>query len=88
MYDEACLGDVNGWKELLDYLEDYDKNWCIARETEDVWTDAILANTPHLFSIGHDDQMVSLGPGASRPSLAKFRCLLLLYFRITTQLMC
>ena len=54
MYDEACLGEVENWEELANYLEEYDKQWCIARETEDAWREAVMANTPHLFSLGHD----------------------------------
>ncbi len=60
MYDEGCLGEAEDWKEMLEYLEDYDQNWCIARETEEAWSEAILANMPHLFSLGHDNQTVSL----------------------------
>ena len=59
MYDEGCLGEAEDWGEMLTYLEDYDKNWCIAMETEEAWNEAILANAPHLFSLGHDIQKVS-----------------------------
>lgn len=59
MYDESCLGEAEDWDELVEYLEGYDKDWCIARETEDAWSEAILANTPHLFSLGQDIQNVS-----------------------------
>lgn len=54
MYDEGCLGEVESSEELADYLEEYDQKWCIVRDTDEAWEEAILANTPHLFSLGQD----------------------------------
>ena len=58
MYDEGCLGEVESWDELADYLEEYEQKWCITRETEEAWRTSVLSNTPHLFSIGHDAEKV------------------------------
>lgn len=58
MYDEGCLGEAESWEELNEYFTDYDQNWCIVRETEVEWETAILSNTPHLFSLGHDPKKV------------------------------
>ena len=60
MYDEGSLGEVENWDELAGYLEEYEQNWCIVRETEDTWNQAILANTPRLFSLGRDREKVRL----------------------------
>lgn len=60
MYDEGCLGEAENWEELTEYLKEYDQKWCIVRETEDIWGEAILANTPHLFSLGRDRGKVRL----------------------------
>ncbi len=59
MYDEGSFGEAENWEELAAYLEDYDQNWCITRESEDVWRTAVLANTPYLFSLGQDHTNVS-----------------------------
>ena len=54
MYDEGSLGEVESLEELVDYLEDYDCNWCITTEKEGEWNAAIFSKHPHLFSIDHD----------------------------------
>lgn len=59
MYDEGCLGEAENWEELADYFEDYEKNWCIVKESEEAWKSAILANTPHLFALGKNEVEVS-----------------------------
>lgn len=58
MYDEGSLGRMESFDELATYLKEYDEKWCIVSETENEWTDAILANTPHLFSLGRDQKRV------------------------------
>lgn len=62
MYDEGCLGEAENWEELAAYMSEYDQKWCIVRETEVAWAEAILANTPHIFSLGHDRQKVRVHP--------------------------
>ncbi len=54
MYDEASLGEVENWEELVDYLEEYERDWSIGSEKDETWEEAILSNTPHLFSLGQD----------------------------------
>ena len=67
LYDEGSLGEAESWEELAEYLEDYDQNWCIVRESEEEWSAAVLANTPHLFSLGQDsDAQVSTGAASSK----------------------
>jgi len=58
MYDEGSLGEVESLEELADYLEDYERNWCITNEKEEEWNSAILSKFPHLFSIDHDPEDV------------------------------
>lgn len=59
MYDECCLGEADGWEELAACLDDYDQNWCIVGDSDEAWRAAVLANTPHLFSLGQDQEKVS-----------------------------
>lgn len=60
MYDECSLGEADGWEELDACLEDYDQNWSILRDCDEAWREVILANKPHLFSLGHDQEEVSV----------------------------
>ena len=50
LYDEAVLGEANGFNELCQYLEEYDNEWFIGGEDES-WQRAILKETLHLFSM-------------------------------------
>lgn len=75
MYDECCLGEAESWEELAACLEDYDQNWCIVVDSEEAWRTAVLANTPHLFSLGHDRDKVSVMRGKVVTS-SRFGCFL------------
>ncbi|XP_053126954.1 pecanex-like protein 4 isoform X2 [Hemicordylus capensis] len=57
MVDKASLGPVENFKELLNYLEEYDNDWCIGLVTEKEWQEAVLQEKPYLFSLGHDPNM-------------------------------
>lgn len=59
MVDQASLGPVENFKELLNYLEEYEHDWYIGAVSEKEWQQAILQEKPYLFSLGHDPNMVS-----------------------------
>lgn len=58
MVDKASLGPVEDFKELLNYLEEYENDWYIGLVSEKEWPQAVLQETPYLFSLGHDPNMV------------------------------
>ncbi|KAM3918887.1 pecanex-like protein 4 [Leptodactylus fuscus] len=57
MVDKASLGPVEDFKELLNYLEEYDNDWYIGLVSDSEWQQAILQEKPYLFSLGHDPNM-------------------------------
>ncbi|KAM3853961.1 pecanex-like protein 4 isoform 1-T3 [Vipera latastei] len=57
MVDKASLGPVEDFKELLNYLEEYENDWYIGLVSEKEWPQAVLQETPYLFSLGHDPNM-------------------------------
>ena len=58
MYDEVSLGEVEDYSELAEYLESYDTDYFIGLESDQGWAEAIVSQTPHLFSIGRDSEKV------------------------------
>ncbi|KAM6462587.1 pecanex-like protein 4 isoform 1-T5 [Liasis olivaceus] len=57
MIDKASLGPVEDFKELLNYLEEYENDWYIGLVSEKEWPQAVLQEKPYLFSLGHDPDM-------------------------------
>ncbi|KAM4013625.1 pecanex-like protein 4 isoform 1-T3 [Anomaloglossus baeobatrachus] len=57
MVDKASLGPVEDFKELLNYLEEYDNDWYIGLVSDAEWQQAVLQEKPYLFSLGHDPNM-------------------------------
>jgi hypothetical protein len=52
MYDSAILGDIDSVDELQVSLEEYDRNWYIGLENDDLWNDAVVSEKSQLFSLG------------------------------------
>ncbi|KYO18467.1 pecanex-like protein 4 isoform C [Alligator mississippiensis] len=57
MVDQASLGPVESFKELVNYLEEYENDWYIGLVSDIEWQQAILKEKPYLFSLGHDPNM-------------------------------
>lgn len=60
MYDEACLGEVDNFAELVEYLRNYDNSSFIGCEDEKSWKQAVLQEVPNLFSLGYNANNVRL----------------------------
>ncbi|XP_041352688.1 pecanex-like protein 4 [Gigantopelta aegis] len=56
MIDHLLFGDISSNDELMEYLEEYDRDWYIGQESDPEWSKAVLDNTPRLFSLGHNTQ--------------------------------
>ncbi|CAH1261825.1 PCNX4 [Branchiostoma lanceolatum] len=54
MYDQGSLGPVDGEDELVEYLQEYDRDWYIGCEKDTRWEQAVLQGKPNLFSLGYD----------------------------------
>eukprot|EP00079_Xenopus_tropicalis_P028550 XP_012823522.1 PREDICTED: pecanex-like protein 4 isoform X1 [Xenopus tropicalis] len=57
MVDKSSLGQVEDFKELINYLEEYDNDWYIGLASDSEWQQAVLQEKPYLFSLGHDPNM-------------------------------
>ncbi|XP_069495004.1 pecanex-like protein 4 [Ambystoma mexicanum] len=57
MVDKASLGPLEDFKELLNYLEEYENDWYIGLVSDAEWQQAVLQEKPYLFSLGHDPNM-------------------------------
>ncbi|NXI16027.1 PCX4 protein, partial [Irena cyanogastra] len=57
MLDQASLGPVENFKELVNYLEEYESDWYIGLVSDLEWQQAVLQEKPYLFSLGHDPSM-------------------------------
>ncbi|XP_053374492.1 pecanex-like protein 4 isoform X2 [Mercenaria mercenaria] len=55
MMDQMLLGEMTSDLEWQEALEEYDNDWYIGLEKDPEWTTAVLASTPNLFSIGHNN---------------------------------
>lgn len=60
MIDKASLGPIEDFKELTNYLEEYESDWYIGSVSDDKWKEAVLQEKPYLFSLGYDPNMVRL----------------------------
>lgn len=56
--DETVLGKAEDCAELSEYLQSYDRDYFIGSEDDPEWEEAVLAQKPHLFSIGKDPDNV------------------------------
>ncbi|NXX95095.1 PCX4 protein, partial [Centropus bengalensis] len=54
MVDKASLGPVENFKELVNYLEEYESDWYIGLVSDREWQQAVLQEKPYLFSVGHE----------------------------------
>lgn len=61
MYDSAVLGDINSVDELQLSLEEYEQDCYIGLEEDYLWSDAVRAEKPQLFSLGFNKTDVRLG---------------------------
>ncbi|XP_040831427.1 pecanex-like protein 4 [Ochotona curzoniae] len=57
MIDKASLGPIQDFKELINYLKEYESDWYIGLVSEEKWKGAILQEKPYLFSLGYDPNM-------------------------------
>uniref|UniRef100_A0A8C9FU39 Pecanex-like protein n=1 Tax=Pavo cristatus TaxID=9049 RepID=A0A8C9FU39_PAVCR len=57
MVDKASLGPVENFRELVNYLEEYENDWYIGLVSDLEWQQAVLQEKPYLFSLGHDRNM-------------------------------
>ncbi|XP_072895655.1 pecanex-like protein 4 [Hemitrygon akajei] len=57
MFDKASLGPVESFAELVNYLEEYDRNWFIGMVSEPQWQQSVLQEKPYLFSLGYDPSL-------------------------------
>ena len=60
MYDEGSLGEVETLSELAENLQHYDSECFIGPEHNPGWEESILAEKPHLFSLGKDIEKVCI----------------------------
>lgn len=59
MVDKASLGPIENFKELANYLREYERDWYIGLVSEEQWKEAVLGEKPCLFSLGYESSMVS-----------------------------
>ncbi|XP_048393247.1 pecanex-like protein 4 [Stegostoma tigrinum] len=57
MFDKASLGPVEDFVELVNYLEEYERDWFIGMMSESEWQQAVLQEKPYLFSLGYDPSL-------------------------------
>ncbi|XP_074146379.1 pecanex-like protein 4 isoform X2 [Sminthopsis crassicaudata] len=57
MLDKASLGPIEDFKDLANYLEEYEHDWYIGLVSDEEWQEAVLHEKPYLFSLGHDPNM-------------------------------
>ncbi|CAO2586562.1 Pecanex-like protein 4 [Lemmus lemmus] len=57
MVDKASLGPIEDFKELTNYLKEYERDWYIGLVSEQQWKEAILGEKPCLFSLGYESTM-------------------------------
>ncbi|XP_041070900.1 pecanex-like protein 4 [Carcharodon carcharias] len=57
MFDKASLGPVENFVELVNYLEEYERDWFIGMVSEPQWQQAVLQEKPYLFSLGYDPSL-------------------------------
>ena len=52
--DQTLLGEASSLEELQEYMEEYDKTCYFGCDNDPEWQQAIVNNTPTLFSLGHN----------------------------------
>ncbi|XP_067847994.1 pecanex-like protein 4 isoform X2 [Heptranchias perlo] len=57
MFDKASLGPVEDFAELVNYLEEYERDWFVGMVSEPQWQQAVLQEKPYLFSLGYDPSL-------------------------------
>ncbi|XP_006864653.1 PREDICTED: pecanex-like protein 4-like [Chrysochloris asiatica] len=57
MIDKASLGPIENFKELTNYLEEYESAWYIGLVSDEKWEEAVLQEKPYLFSLGYDPNL-------------------------------
>lgn len=57
MVDKASLGPIEDFKELTNYLREYERDWYIGLVSEEQWKEAVLGEKPCLFSLGYESSM-------------------------------
>ncbi len=60
LYDETCLGEMETHSELAEALGEFDSDCYVAPQSEEGWTNAVLAQVPHLFSIAKGQENVRM----------------------------
>lgn len=87
MVDKASLGPVENFKELINYLEEYENDWYIGLVSDLEWQQAVLQEKPYLFSLGHDRNMVRRITSEQCQSLVFFStvffCLVFCFVRVS-----
>ncbi|KAK0050290.1 pecanex-like protein 4 isoform X2 [Biomphalaria pfeifferi] len=54
MLDQILLGDITEDEELESYLQSYDEDWYIGKDTDPEWSSSVIDNKGNLFSLGHN----------------------------------
>lgn len=57
MVDKASLGPIEDFKELTNFLREYERDWYIGLVSEEQWKEAILEEKPCLFCLGYESSM-------------------------------
>jgi len=59
-YDSFILGsEFEENEDFMNALKEYEELWFIGLEEDDEWKDAILQETPNIFTLGKNEKDVS-----------------------------
>ncbi|XP_071482865.1 pecanex-like protein 4 [Diadema antillarum] len=53
-YDQTVLGEATDNDELVEYLQEYEDEWYIGKDSDDQWSEAVKMDKPKLFSLVYD----------------------------------
>ncbi|XP_063959020.1 pecanex-like protein 4 [Lytechinus pictus] len=53
-YDQTVLGEASDLDEIVEYLQEYESEWYMGRDTDAEWVEAVRNNKPRLFSLIYD----------------------------------
>ena len=59
-YDQTVLGEASDLDEIVEYLQEYESDWYMGRDTDVEWSEAVESNKPRLFSLIYDTNEVSV----------------------------
>lgn len=59
-YDQTVLGEASDLDEIVEYLQEYESDWYMGRDTDAAWSEAVESNKPRLFSLIYDTNEVSV----------------------------